>query len=41
MGLLPRDVHASYKVFRVVVKSDGRMLPVAYFNDSGAVQWLD
>ena len=40
-GFAAKDVHASYKVFRVVVKSDGRMLPVAYFNDSGAVQWLD
>lgn len=40
-GFGAKDVHASYKVFRVVVKSDGRMLPVAYFNDSGSVQWLD
>ena len=24
-----------------VVKSDGKMLPVAHFNDNGSVQWLD
>ena len=40
-GFGAKDVHASYKVFRVVVKSDGKMLPVAYFNDNGSVQWLD
>ena len=40
-GFAAKDVHASYKVFMVVVKSDGRMLPVAYFNDNGSIQWLD
>ena len=28
-------------MFKVVVKSDGKMLPVAYFNDNGSVQWLE
>ena len=40
-GFAAKDVHASYKVFKVVVKSDGKMLPVAYFNDNGSVQWLE
>ena len=31
-GFAAKDVHACYKVFRVVVKSDGKMLPVAYFH---------
>ena len=40
-GLAAKDVHANYKAFKVVVQSDGQMLPVAYFNDNGSVQWLD
>ena len=40
-GFAAKDVHANYKVFKVVVKSDGKLLPVAYFNDNGSVQWLD
>ena len=40
-GFAAKDVHASYKVFKVVVKSDGKMLPTAYFNVIGSVQWLE
>ena len=36
-GFEPKDVITSYKSFKVVVKSNGRLVPVASFKESGCV----
>ena len=40
-GVAAKDVVASYKSFRMVLKKDGRLLPVAIIREDVSVQWLD
>ena len=40
-GVAAKDVVASYKTFRMVLKKDGRLLPVAIIREDVSVQWLD
>ena len=40
-GVAAKAVVASYKTFRMVLKKDGRLLPVAIIREDVSVQWLD
>ena len=40
-GVAAKDVVASYKTYRMVLKKNGRLLPVAIIQEDVSVQWLD
>ena len=39
-GFLPKDVIVSYKLFRIVIRSESKRLPVAVVNEELTVDWL-
>lgn len=39
-GFEAKDVHASYKTFRVMARKDGKLIPIACFHGKGHVTWM-
>ena len=40
-GLTPANIIASYKNFRVVIRDQGKLVPVAYVGRDLGLEWLD
>ena len=40
-GHAPKDVVASYKMFRVVIRANSKLIPVATVHEDLRIQWLD
>ena len=40
-GFEAKNVHASYKTFRIMARKDGKLIPVACFHGKGCVTWMD
>lgn len=40
-GLTPANIIASYKRFRVVIRDQGKLVPVAFVGRNHGLEWLD